>query len=534
VNRRAESPVHAASAEAWARHLERSRPVRPSALRRWLAGGTIPALAERTLRSRRDETVLQAAGKAVRGSELLEASAEVARRLGDAGIAAGDRVLLSLPTSIEFVAAYLGILRAGCSVVLANPALTGPELERTRELARPVGGIVSPAVREVLGGAAAKGSAIALSAEAVLVGLSDGEVPGETVGGPSGEAVFAATSGSTGLPKGVPLTHANVLSSIRAVMAAWRWTPDDVVVHCLPLYHQHGLGSLHALMAGGGRTVIGSRFDPEEVAAVVDSERASVLLGVPAMYQRLVESPPRRERFASLRLVVSGSAPLPPVLFERVEEVTGQVPLERYGTTESGLDVSNLYAGPRRPGSVGYPLPGVEVKVGTVAEQAGAGEDGEVLVRGPQVFSGYVGAGAAGEDALVPGGWFRTGDIGRVDEEDGSLSITGRSKDVIISGGMNVYPREVELVLEQHPRVAALAVAGVASQRWGEAVCAFVVAGPEGPPGRGELEELCRRSLAPYKRPKRFLLVGELPRNHMGKVLRASLARLAATADELG
>jgi malonyl-CoA/methylmalonyl-CoA synthetase len=248
------------------------------------------------------------------------------------------------------------------------------------------------------------------------------------------------------------------------------------------------------------------------------------------MYERLVGW----DGFAgaaldSLRLVVSGSAPLSPAVARRVEAVVDQVPLERYGTTESGLDVSNLDDGPRRPGTVGIPLPGIELRVVDEGGDAVAeGEDGEIVVRGPQVFAGYRGDPSATAAAFFDGGWFRTGDIGRVDPADGWLSITGRAKDLIISGGMNVYPREVELALEEFDAVARAAVVGVPSERWGEAVMAAVVPAPGARLDEEELLAFASERLAPYKRPKHVVAVDELPVNHMGKVQSDEVIKLVA------
>lgn len=510
------------SAASWQRHLGRHGRVAPRTLRRALARGSLASVAERTLAAREHVEVLRVDKEAVTGGELLARSGALALGLAGSGT---SRVLLAMEASVDFVAAYLGVLRSGCSAMIANPGLTRFELDRLVSAGVPALGLVSARTAETLD---LTGSAKRVGPAALLVDLGSGAGRLE-----AGEAVLAHTSGSTGEPKGVPLTNANLLSSMRAAMASWRWSPADVVVHCLPLHHQHGLGSLHALWLGGGRTVIQSRFDPAALAHAVKSERATVLLAVPAIYRRLVEAAPRREDFASLRLAVSGSAPLPPVVFDQIIDLTGQVPVERYGMTESGLDLSNLYDGNRRSGSVGYALPGVEVAIGGEPgeDEALDGTDGEILLRGPQIFAGYLDGGTDG--LFTPGRYLRTGDIGRVDPEDGSISITGRSKDVIISGGLNVYPREVELVLEQHPAVAAVAVGGVASERWGETVCAFVV------PRRGEqlqrdqLESLCRGSLAPYKHPKQYLLVNDLPRNDMGKVLRSSLASLVEVGESL-
>lgn len=525
------SELHGPSLESWRRHLGGSaeRPVRSPSLLRWALGrGTLASLVTRNFPRRAAETLLVIDGHPATGAELLAGSEAVAARLAEAGVDPRARVLVALPSSIDFAMAYFGVHQAGCSVVLANPSLTAPELVRLLAVGSPVAGIVSPAVADIVGAQVLPPSE-KLSEESVLVAFdgarhaTSGRTPPT---GPDDEAVLAWTSGSTGEPKGVPLSHANLLSSMRGAMAAWRWTRDDVVVHSLPLYHQHGLGALHAMALGGGRAVIHSHFDPDALTSTLEAERASILLAVPAIYQRLVDAAPPRKRFSSLRVAVSGSAPLPPSLFEQITETTGTTPVERYGMTESGLDVSNLHTGPRKPGAIGYALPGVEtVVVAADGEIAAPGADGEIWLRGPQVFSGYLGG--AGDEVLTRDGWLRSGDIGRIDPDDGAMSITGRAKDVIISGGMNVFPREVELVLEQHAAVAAVAVGGVRSARWGEEVVAFVVTRGDAPPSSPELDELCRRSLAPYKRPKRFVIVGELPRNHMGKLVRSALAELA-------
>jgi malonyl-CoA/methylmalonyl-CoA synthetase len=315
-----------------------------------------------------------------------------------------------------------------------------------------------------------------------------------------------------------------VLSSIRAVMLAWRWTADDVLLHALPLFHQHGLGGVHATLLAGSRAVIQSRFDPERLLTAIADVRPSVLLAVPAMYMRLTEGG-RAPLAHSLRLLVSGSAALSPRLAERVAELTGQLPLERYGTTESGLDISNPYDGPRVPGTVGIPLPGVEAAIASDdGRPLEAGEDGEIIVRGPQVFGGYRGLPEATAEAFHPGGWFRTGDIGRVRRDDGYVEITGRIRELIISGGMNVYPREVEFALESHPAVARASVVGVPSERWGEEVVAAIV--PAGRVREEDLIEFARSQLAAYKCPKRLLLVEELPVNAMGKVVAAEVRQL--------
>jgi malonyl-CoA/methylmalonyl-CoA synthetase len=412
---------------------------------------------------------------------------------------------------MELVVAYLGILRVGATAMPCDAALTASELAHLLDDGEPVAAFVAPDVRERLAEAGEVGTVVAMDELAALDGDPVGPEPRP------GAAMLAYTSGTTGAPKGVPLTHANVLASTRGVVKAWRWSADDVLVHALPLSHQHGLSGVHLSLLCGSSAVVFSRFDPGALTGAIREHRATVLFAVPAMYERLHAWDGIGEAdMSSLRLAVSGSAPLPAALAERVVEWLGQSPLERYGSTEAGLDVSNLYDGPRRPGRVGWALPGIEVRLD--------GEDGEILVRGPQVFDGYWRRPDATAEALSDDGWFRTGDLGRLDDEDASLEITGRSKELIISGGLNVYPREVEAALEDHPAVAQVAVAGVPSERWGEEVVAFVV--PTGDLDGDALIAHCRERLSAYKCPKRVVALDELPVNRMGKVRRDALAEM--------
>jgi malonyl-CoA/methylmalonyl-CoA synthetase len=308
----------------------------------------------------------------------------------------------------------------------------------------------------------------------------------------------------------VPLSDGNLLASATAVGLAWRWEPEDRLLLTLPLFHVHGLGvGLNGALCAGASVALAAGFDPGEVAAGCEAG-ATLFFGVPTMYHRLMQSgaaAPMR----SLRLMVSGSAPLPAALAEELGRVTGQIPLERYGMTETVMLTSNPYDGPRKPGTVGLPLPGVDVRLR---------EGGEVEVRGPNVIAGYYERPDADADAFTDDGWFRTGDVGEHDE-DGYLRLVGRSKELIITGGYNVYPREVEEVLGTHPDVREVAVIGRPSERWGEEVTAVVVA--EGSVDAQALREYAARQLAPYKVPKRVEFTDELPRNAMGKIVRGDL-----------
>jgi len=513
--------------EAWSRHV--GAPVDPDALRAELSGGTIAEAFHAAAVAGGDRPALSVDGDARTHAELDAGAGRFATLLRERGVTAGDALLLAVPSSVATVEAYLGAMRAGAVVVLANPSYTEGELRYLVEHSGAVAAVVGPDVAERLRGILdTVVDALAQDTSALAVMPVEPAVAQRA-------GLLAYTSGTTGRPKGVPLDHANVLSNMRAVLRAWRWTGDDVLVHGLPLFHQHGLGGVGASLLAGGRAVLHSRFDPEAVCATIAAERATVFLAVPAMYERLVGW----DGFAaadlsSLRLLVSGSAPLSPALAHRVEAAVGALPLERYGTTESGLNVSNPYDGPRKPGAVGFPLPGVEMAVVDDAGTPVADDtDGEIVVRGPQIFAGYRGDAEATAQAFFDGGWFRTGDIGRIDPADGFLSITGRAKDLIISGGMNVYPREVELALEESDSVARASVVGVPSENWGEAVVAAVVPAPGTSVDEEALLAFVGDRLAPYKRPKQLLAVEDLPRNPMGKVVSADVARLFEEAATL-
>jgi len=334
---------------------------------------------------------------------------------------------------------------------------------------------------------------------------------------PESPAAILYTSGTTGRPKGAVLDHGGLLAQARGAIEMWRWTDRDILVHALPLFHLHGLGmGLHGtLLSGGSATLI--HFSPQAVVAELtrnDAQRGTMFFGVPAMYQRLCDWLDEHPTdLSAVRVFVSGSAPLPPALFERCARLLGQPPVERYGITEGGIVVTNPYDGPRQPGRVGIPFPGVEVKLG---------DKDEVLLKGGQVFKGYWRNEPATSEAFTPDGFFKTADVGEIGD-DGTLAIRGRLKELIISGGFNVYPREVELVLETHPSVEEVAVAGIPSDAWGEEVTAFVVPSKSGGLDESELIAFARERLATYKCPRRIVVIDRLPRNAMGKVERSKL-----------
>jgi malonyl-CoA/methylmalonyl-CoA synthetase len=441
---------------------------------------------------------------AITGGEILDRTADRVARFAGAGLVAGDRVLLSGPTSLDYVLTYVAALRAGLAVVPANPGLSGAELVALARAAQPV-----LAVLDDPSGLADAGVRLV---GVDLAELAPGELPTLDAAAPDDTALVIYTSGTTGRPKGVPLSHANLLASAHAVRLAWRWTPEDDLALALPLFHVHGLGvGLHGTFTTGARATLIPRFAPAEIGRSIH-KGCSLFFGVPTMYHRLADSPELGE-LRRLRLAVSGSAPLPAELFDAVRAGSGQVVLERYGMTETIMLVSNPYDGQRRPGTVGFPLPGVEVRL---SDREGG--TAEIQVRGPNVIRGYLDSPAADAEAFTADGWFRTGDLGELDEA-GYLRISGRAKELIITGGYNVYPREVEEVLRGHPAVDDAAVVGVPSTQWGETVVAFVV----GEAGPAELEQWCAQRLVAYKRPREWRRVEAIPRNAMGKVLRHEL-----------
>jgi malonyl-CoA/methylmalonyl-CoA synthetase len=469
-------------------------------------------------------------GKRISAAELEERTGVAALRYAAAGLVPGDRVLLSAETSVEAVVAYVGALRAGLTVVPANPEYPPAEFARLTAAARPAvvvadgeraralpaSGPAMLATRPSLEDLPRRGSGLVL----------DAATPDDT-------ALIVYTSGTTGQPKGVPLSHANLLASAHAVRIAWRWTPADRLALCLPLFHMHGLGvGLHGSLITGAEAML-APFSPETVAAAID-HGASMFFGVPTMYHRIAASG-RVGSLSALRLAVSGSAPLPAPLHAAIREGSGQAVLERYGMTETVMLVSNPYEGQRRPGTVGFPLPGVELRL---AERP----DGtaEIQVRGPNVIRGYLDDQGT-QEAFTSDGWFRTGDLATFDE-DGYLTIRGRAKELIITGGYNVHPREVEEVLLSHPGVAEVAVVGVPSDRWGETVAAFVVPASPDRAARtveptdtvrltADLDGWCAKRLVRYKRPREWHVVREIPRNALGKIMRHLLVPADGTSD---
>ncbi len=502
-------------APPWAVHLPRG--LNPAALD-LTGGGNLTAVAAAGWRQDPEHRVLQDIdGTWVSAGRLDERTADVARRFEAAGLTPGERVVLCAGTSAALVCAYLGVLRAGLTAVPVNPTYTRTEVQRLVRAARPAAALVesdqaaswikqaTPSDRPIASDLHQLGlpTAPSTTASPARLDASDPDAP----------ALLLYTSGTTGTPKGALLSHRNLLASARAVALAWHWNREDRLLLTLPLFHMHGLGvGINGSLVSQGQIILRPGFDASDVAEHARTNAVSLFFGVPAMYQRLL-SQGRAAELAPLRLIVSGSAPLSITQSDAIAAACGQRPLERYGMTETVMLTSNPVDGVRKPGSVGPPLPGVTLRL--------AG-DGEVQVEGPNVLAGYdPDAGPARPaDAFTPDGWFRTGDLGELDE-DGYLSLVGRARDLIITGGFNVHPREVEEALAEFPGVREAAVVGRSSPEWGEAVTAVVVA--DGPVDPAELRAFAAQRLAAYKVPKAVEFVDELPRNQLGKVLRHEL-----------
>jgi len=470
-------------------------------LRRQLRSGTLP---EELLRPGKD-VVLRSGGRRLTRDELRREAESVAGGLLGCGVRAGDRVAIYAANSLEWVIAYLAVQRMGAVAVMMNPDYRSAEAGHILGDSEPVAVIADGARAQVV--RKVGGRVIPLE------DLPRGDPPPMPALTPESPAAILYTSGTTGRPKGAVLDHGNFLAQGRGALEVWRWTDRDVLVHALPLFHLHGLGmGLHGTLLSGGSAVL-LPFTPEDVVREL-THGGTMLFGVPSMYQHLCDWLDEHPTDLShVRVFVCGSAPLPPALFERCRRLLGQPPVERYGITEGGIVVTNPYDGPRQPGRVGYPFPGVEVTLG---------ELDEVLLKGGQVFQGYWRNPTATAESFTAGGFFKTGDVGEIGQ-DGSLAIRGRIKELIITGGFNVYPREVELVLEAHPAVQEVAVAGVPSERWGEEVTAFVVPSAAAPLDEREIISFAQERLAAYKCPKRVIALDRLPRNAMGKIQRAVL-----------
>ncbi len=465
----------------------------------------------------RGEPFLTAPGAGSRSyAEIGDLAGAIAAALAAAGARPGDRVAVQVEKSAENVALYLASLLGGFVYLPLNTAYTDDELSYFIADAEPAVFVTDPARADM----APNGLALlTLDAKGAgsLTDAARAEAPRAPVARDKNDlAVILYTSGTTGRPKGAMITHGNLASNTRALHQIWGFRPGDVLLHALPVFHIHGLFvALGTAMLNGSEVLFLPKFEAGEVRRLLP--RASVMMGVPTFYTRLLADPDfGADDCRAIRLFVSGSAPLTPETFRAFEARTGHRILERYGMSEAGMIASNPLDGERIAGTVGYPLPGVEVRIG---------EGGGVEVRGPNVFKGYWRNPEKTAEEFRSGGWFSTGDIGSL-SEDGRLTLSGRAKDLIIVGGYNVYPKEIEEVLDALPEIAESAVIGVPHPDMGEGVVAVLV------PARGstatpplsddDLKRAVAR-LARFKQPRKFVWLDALPRNAMGKVQKAAL-----------
>jgi malonyl-CoA/methylmalonyl-CoA synthetase len=460
--------------------------------------------------------------------DVQDVSARFANVLTGLGVEPGDRVAVQVEKSIEALMLYLACVRAGAVFLPLNTAYTPPEVAyflgdaeprlfvcdpARKEALAPVAGVARARV-ETLGVWSSPDRSAGTLAEAGLAAPADFD---NTPRGPDDLAAILYTSGTTGRSKGAMLSHANLGSNALALTEFWRFTADDVLIHALPIFHTHGLfvATNVVLMAGASMLFL-AKFDADAVFAVLP--RATTMMGVPTFYVRLLQDERlTREATAHMRLFVSGSAPLLADTHRDWQARTGHAILERYGMTETNMNTSNPYDGERVAGTVGFPLPGVDLRVADPATGAllGPEEIGVIEVKGPNVFKGYWRNPEKTREEFRADGFFITGDLGKVDGR-GYVHIVGRGKDLIITGGYNVYPKEVESEIDAVPGVVESAVIGVPHPDFGEGVVAVVVA--DGRVSEGTVLKALEGRLARYKQPKRVIVAPELPRNAMGKV----------------
>jgi malonyl-CoA/methylmalonyl-CoA synthetase len=509
--------------------------------------GNFYASLERVARARAAAPCWSVPGRGVLSYDGLRAQvAGQARALRAAGVQPGDRVLVQAEKSPEFLLLYLACLHAGAVFVPLNTAYTEAELRYFALDSQPRLLVCDPvraarlaAVAQACGAqlstldAAGGGSwtqAVAAvpetdpsapAAAAVATARADDDAPVPRASDDLAAIVY--TSGTTGRSKGAMLTHGNLEANARTLVALWRFSAADVLLHALPVYHVHGLFiATHCALLAGARVELLPRFDIPTVLALLP--QSTVFMGVPTYYTRLLEDA-RLDRAAagSMRLFLCGSAPLLPATFEAFARRTGHRILERYGMSEAGMITSNPYDGERVAGSVGFALPDVQVRVaGPEGGELPRGTVGVLEIRGPNLFKGYwrMPEKTAGE--FRAGGWFVTGDVATMDDT-GRIAIVGRAKDLVISGGFNIYPKEIELEIDALPGVLESAVIGVPHPDFGEGVVAVVATPPGSSLSEDQVLAALRERLARFKQPKRVYFVADLPRNAMGKVQKAQL-----------
>ena len=483
-----------------------------------------------------DKVAIEFEGNSVTFKEIDLMGNKVANALGGIDIKKGDLVAHYMPNSLELLYSIVGNFKNGSIVVPmninfkeqeimhilhdsgANAIIT--DMERLPTVKNVIGEL--PNLKHIILADAKEGGA--LNFNELVMNSSDNEP--KTIIKDEDFSIIFYTSGTTGKPKGAALNQTNITSNLKALEQTWKWSKDDTFLLTLPLYHIHGIGvALCGSLYIGNFTILRKKFLAEDVMETISKRRVTLFMGVPTMYFKLLEVDGlEKYDLSSMRLFVSGSAPLPRDLFCKLKKALKQDVVERAGMSESMMNFSNPYNGEKIPGSVGPCLPGVKAKItDKYYNEVPAGVEGEILIKGPNVFGGYWKK-AKLNKTIFRDGWFITGDVGKIDEK-GYVYIIGRSKDVIISGGINIYPREIEDVIESMPQVKECAVVGVVDKEFGESVKAYVVVSAKGSLTEDDVISYCKQSLASFKKPKYVDFLDALPKNSMGKILKEELRK---------
>jgi len=498
---------------------------------------SVSSLFQQTAQRLPDKVAMEFEGKRVTFKELDLIGNKTANAFQSIGIKKGDRVAQFLPNCLELVYSIIGNFKNGSIIVPMNANFKGQEIHHIlsdcaakaiitdRERLPIVENIRNklPELKNIiLIDGKEKG---ALNFNELVQNASD-KTPIFPITDEDYSIIFY-TSGTTGKPKGAALTNKNVTSGIKALVQSWRWSQDDIFLLTLPLYHIHGIGvALCGSLYAGNFTILRKKFDAGDVLETIQKRKVTLFMGVPTMYFKLLEAPNcDNYDISSMRLFVAGSAPLSKDLFYKFKKVFSHEVLERAGMSETMMNFSNPYDGERVPGSVGPCLPGVKVRITDKSyKDVPINTEGEILLKGPNVFHGYWNKEKYNKKVFRDG-WFITGDVGKIDDK-GYVYIIGRSKDVIISGGINIYPREIEDVIESMPQVKECAVVGVPDKEFGESVKAYVVLNEGAKLGEYEVVNYCREKLASFKKPKFVEFLPELPKNTMGKILKEDLREM--------
>jgi len=460
----------------------------------------------------------------------------ISNSLKNLGVKKGDRIAQYVPNSLELIYTTVSSFKVGAIVVPMNTAFKEREIAFFLQDSEPkvivtdterlsiLENVLSevPSLEYILVIDLKEPSGKYIDFHELMSNRYDGD-PEVEIDDEDGAIIFY-TSGTTGRPKGALLAQRSITSNLEALQKAWEWTSEDLFILTLPMFHIHGLGvGLCGSLYTGCSTIVKSKFDAKDVLSTIQNMRVTLFMGVPTMYFRILEVEGCEEfDVSSMRLFVSGSAPLSKDLFTKFHKTFGHKILERAGMSESMMNYSNPYHGDRRPGTVGFPLPGVEIRiVDENFNDVPANTEGEIVIKGPNLLKGYWGNEEATAKAFKDG-WFKTGDICKRDQ-DGYISIVGRSKDIIISGGVNLYPREIEEVIESIPAVKEAAVVGIPDEEFGEAVKACIVLEKDAEVTEEEIIAYCKERLASFKKPKRVEFLDTLPKNAMGKIMKDKL-----------